>query len=643
MVFKTLRQAQCDGKENKKLKLNIYIETNFNKLFWFVSAIVFVLIALRAFFIPFSHDETATFFFYIQPDDYLPYKAHIYTNNHVLNSFLANICYHIAGSHRFVLRLPNIFAFVLLCIGVFKHFKFLTTIYSKIILVTFFLLTINFLDFFELCRGYGLSFGFIVLGLAYLMDYFKYKKLKNVMLFSLCLQLALAANLILVVLLTVLLFFVFIFQIRNKLFFKFSNIILQTVNIGILVFWVKFSFFYKEHGALDYGVGDNYWQVSFKTVMLFLFGTDALWLQIISILGFFIIAIFSTRYFFQKPVSINKLFTPQLFYAKILGAVIAAFWVQKKLLGVGLPEDRTGVFFYLLFVLGFAFAIDQIPQKISSKISLAFIIPSVVFFVATYNIHNFSSFYYHTIPKSMYDTLKNESEKSKEIITIGGHRVREMDYAFLNYRGNSVLNSMDDSEQMIMNCDYYLAMKREQPYYKYFYDEIAFDNKWDRVLLKRKEKIQRSEIYKMTGTPKNRKGNYEFFEFFRLKDAALKTRNCIEVELEIKFNTVPVPLQANIVVQVNDTKGEQVYYKRVPLNWLADDLNGQTKRMKLTTGALPENNGDVVVYLWNFKQQEIEFTINEIKVLELKGKGVNFRIPDSYYNYLIKTSNQPFL
>ncbi len=643
MVFKTLRQAQCDWKENKKLKLSTYIETNFNKLFWFVSAIVFVLIALRAFFIPFSHDETATFFFYIQPDDYLPYKAHIYTNNHVLNSFLANICYHIAGSHRFVLRLPNIFSFAVLCIGVFKHFKFLTTIYSKIILVTFFLLTINFLDFFELCRGYGLSFGFIVIGLAYLMDYFKYKKLKDVMLFSLCLQLALAANLILVVLLTVLLFFVFIFQIRYKLFFKFSNIILQTVNIGILVFWVKFSFFYKEHGALDYGVGDNYWQVSFKTVMLFLFGTDALWLQIISILGFFTIAIFSTRYFFQKPVSVNKLFTPQLFYAKILGAVIAAFWVQKKLLGVGLPEDRTGVFFYLLFVLSFAFAIDQIPQKISSKISVAFIIPSAVFFAATYNINDFSSVYYHTIPKSMYDTLKNESEKSKEIITIGGHRVREMDYAFLNYRGNSILNSMDDSEQMIMNCDYYIAMKREQPYYKYFYDEIAFDDKWDRALLKRKEKIQRSEIYKMPGTPKNCKGNYEFFEFFRLKDAALKTRNCIEVELEIKFNTVPVPLQANIVVQVNDNKGEQVYYKRVPLNWLADNLNGQIKKMKLTTGALPENNGDVVVYLWNFKQQEIEFTINEIKVLELKGKGVNFRIPDSYYNYLIKTSNQPFL
>jgi hypothetical protein len=260
-----------------------------------------------------------------------------------------------------------------------------------------------------------------------------------------------------------------------------------------------------------------------------------------------------------------------------------------------------------------------------------------------YNVHDFSSSFYHTIPKSIYDTLIAESKKSNEIITIGGHRIREMDYAFLNYRGNSVLNGMDDAEQMVMNCDYYFAMKREQPYYKYFYDEIAFDNTWDRALLKRKEKIQRSVLYKMPETPKNYKGNYEYFEFFRMKDSVLKTRNCIELELEITFNKVPAPLHANIVLQVNDKKGGQIYYKRVPLNWLGDNLNGQTKRVKLTTGALPKNVGDAVVYIWNYKQQEIDFTVNEIKILELKGKGVNIEIPKSFYDYIGESTNKPLL
>ncbi len=625
------------------MKITNYIEANFNKLFWFVSAVVFVLIVLRAFFIPFSHDEAATFFFYVQTNDFLPYQAHIYTNNHVLNSALATLCYHIAGSHRFVMRLPNVLSFILLCVGVFKHFKYLKTIYSKIILVTFFILTINFLDFFELCRGYGLSFACIVLGLAYLMDYFQNKKIKSFILFSLCLQLALAANLILVVLLTILLFYVFMFQIKNKLLFKPLNILVQLTNIAILIFWIKFSFFYKEHGSLDAGAGDNYWEVTFKTLMLFLFGTNAIWLQVLILVTFAAILFFAIKTFFKSPVSINKTFTPNLFYTLVLVILIVAFYLQKKLLNVNFPEDRTGVFFYLLFVLGLAFFMDSISVKISGKISVMILVPSLLFFTITYNLHNFSSSFYHTIPKSIYDALVDESKKSKDVITIGGHRVREMDYAFLNYRGNFVLNGMDDAEQMTMNCDYYFAMKREKPYYKDFYDEIAFDDKWDRALLKRKEKIQRSELYKMPDTPKIFKGNGEFFEFFRLKDSALKTRNCIEIELEIRFNKVSIPLRANIILQVNNNKEEKVYYKRVPLNWLADDLNGKTKRVKLTTGALSENCSDVVVYLWNFKLSEIDFTINEIKVLELKGKGVNIMIPDSYYKYLEKASDNPLL
>ena len=177
----------------------LVLEKHFNKLFWLLSFGIFIVVCLRAFCIPFSHDETATFFFYVQSDNYLPYSAHVYTNNHVLNSALTNVCYHILGSHRFVLRIPNIFAFLIMCFGIFR------------LLVTFFVLTLNFLDFYEVCRGYGLSFGLMTLGLSYLIDYFSTKKNKYVVLFSILWQLALAANLILVVVLTILFFFVFFF------------------------------------------------------------------------------------------------------------------------------------------------------------------------------------------------------------------------------------------------------------------------------------------------------------------------------------------------------------------------------------------------------------------------------------------------
>ena len=61
----------------------LFLDKYFNRFFWITCLTIFIFIVLRAFFIPFSHDEAATFFFYIQSGNYLPYKAHVYTNNHM--------------------------------------------------------------------------------------------------------------------------------------------------------------------------------------------------------------------------------------------------------------------------------------------------------------------------------------------------------------------------------------------------------------------------------------------------------------------------------------------------------------------------------------------------------------------------------
>ncbi len=621
----------------------LVLDKQFNKLFWLLSFAIFIVVCLRAFFIPFSHDETATFFFYVQSDNYLPYTAHVYTNNHVLNSALTNICYHVLGSHRFVLRIPNILAFLLMCIGIFRMFKHLDTIPAKLILVTFFLLTFNFLDFYEVCRGYGLSFGLMTLGLSYLIDYFSTKEFKYVLLFSLFWQLALAANLILVVVLTILFFFVFVFQIKEKLFFRAKNIVLQIINLAILFFWIKFSFFYKDQGMLDYGVGNNYWLVTFKTLILFIFGTDLLWIQALCIIFFISIVIFALFFFFKKPFSFFSIYSKTIFFAVILVTVVLAFYLQKKLLNVNFPEDRTGLFFYLFFVLSFAFVIDQFPKLPSTVISTCVLIASLGYFFLNINFKDFSSLFYHTMPKALFDKLTDEYKKTNQIFTIGGHRVRELNYAFLNYRGGAVLNHMDESEQMVMNCDYYYAMTREKPYYEPFYDVIGEDKTWDRVLLKRKEKINKKELFSFPNTPKKYKGDLEYFEFLRFGDTLTQTGNCLEAEIAINFKNVPKPFNSFLVFSLDDDKGEHVYFKRIPLNWLADNLNGETKYFKLTMGTIPKKGFTAVVFIWNIDKQQIEFNLNSLKIHELSGKGVNLTIPASFYPLIETITKQPLL
>ncbi len=58
---------------------------------------------------------------------------------------------------------------------------------------------------------------------------------------------------------------------------------------------------------------------------------------------------------------------------------------------------------------------------------------------------------------------------------------------------------------------------------------------------------------------------------------------------------------------------------------------------------MPDSTNDVVVYMWNYKQKDMDFTIDEAKILELKGKGINVMIPESYYKYVEKASNKSLL
>lgn len=617
---------------------------NFKRGYLLLCGGVFILVCLRAFLIPFTHDEASTFFFYVQSDNYLPYKAHVYTNNHVLNSALSNIFYHLGGSHRFVLRLPNVLSFLVLCYGVYRFFRHLRYTGARILLAGFFILTFNFLDFFELCRGYGLSMAFALLGLACLMDYFRDREFRQLLLFSLYWQLALAANLTLVILLSMLVVFVLLFQLRMKLFKGIKNWLLLLVNLGILFFWIKFSFFYKEQGVLDSGIGEDYWEVSFKSLMLFIFGTDYLWMQLLVLGVFILIVLVSLFWFFKKPVSFNAVFQPRFFYILFLCSLVLVFFLLKQLMQINYPEDRTGLFFYLFFALSLVFFFDAAGKTLSWLAAAPMLVGSLIYFALSFNLNSFGHYFYHVLPREFYSYLEQEYHKNGDkTFTIGGHTNREMNYAFLNYRGGGLLNPMDEGTPMCMNCDYYIALEEEKPYYERFYDEVLYDKYWGRVLLKRKQPLERREIPALTQSYRGFAGSDEFYEFLRVGDSLLPGRNCLEADMSITFKKAPAPFKAFLVFQVNDEQNNGVYYKRALLNWLADDLSGSTRRIKLTTGPLPAKISSVIVYLWNIDKKEMDMVLNDLKIYELHGPGVNLALPPDFYQYMEKMKQKHLL
>jgi hypothetical protein len=140
--------------------------------------ILFLIILFKVFHVPVTTDEVPTAFFYstfsfwdimMFPDNW--------PNNHILNTMLAKCCIMLFGKEQWVIRLPNFLIFVLYAFGVFKILKLTVKQDSWYFLPASFLFVNPYLlDFFGLCRGYGISTTMVALTVVLIMTGYIKKK-----------------------------------------------------------------------------------------------------------------------------------------------------------------------------------------------------------------------------------------------------------------------------------------------------------------------------------------------------------------------------------------------------------------------------------------------------------------------------------
>jgi hypothetical protein len=155
---------------------------------------VFSYIVIKASISSFTHDESFSYLHYISTSfmDIISFKDW-FTNNHILNSLLMKYSEKLFGNSEFSLRLPNLLLFIVYLVYSFLLFRK----NSKLLIVSIFLLlcTNNALvDFFGLARGYGLSFGFMLMGLYHFIQSYYNQKTKNIILFHTAALLAILSN-----------------------------------------------------------------------------------------------------------------------------------------------------------------------------------------------------------------------------------------------------------------------------------------------------------------------------------------------------------------------------------------------------------------------------------------------------------------
>jgi hypothetical protein len=159
-----------------------------------IGVTVFAWIATKATVSSFTHDESFSYLQYV-PDHFMDIISNqrAYSNNHVLNTLGMKYSSMVFGSSELALRLPN-----LLMLLVFFTYAFLLMrdVNPLVRVSVFVLLATNtaLIDFFGLARGYGMSIGFMIMGIYHLFRSFDENKTRHLVMFNLAALLAILAN-----------------------------------------------------------------------------------------------------------------------------------------------------------------------------------------------------------------------------------------------------------------------------------------------------------------------------------------------------------------------------------------------------------------------------------------------------------------
>jgi hypothetical protein len=595
------------------------------------------MVCIRATVLPFAVDECLTFFNYARTGEFVPLLVPPTTNNHFLNSALENASYNIFGVHKFTLRLPNVISFVIYLFAVFGISGYLKNIASRYLFMTLALINFYLLDFFELSRGYGISLGCIMMGMLYLFKLLEGTSLRNLNLCLLFFQLAVAANL------TFLSTFVFIitltifFVVYKRKEFSTKQIILAAMTIMLhlllILYWVKVIFFYKKNGAIDFGAGESYWDVTFRTLIQLLYGACPIWLSAILITSFFVTVIGFLWQLWKLFTRQTQFFSHGLIFPVILLFMITAFYLQKRLLNVYFPSDRAGLVLYPLFILSFSLSTDQAPKIIRNFIVAPFIILLFSNFVWRINFSGFSSRVYRTLPEKFYKRLVEEQAKTKEVITIEGEKADDQMYKFQNFREDSKLNPMSKFDFQQMHADYCVAPASSRFFYSKYYSAIDSDEVSTYYLLKRNSPLKRSLIFS-SDEKKEYRIQEGFAEIFHMNDTILSGTEPLEFELDLELHDTPVNFTAYLIMTYANEKNEGVGYHEIVISALQDRPKELRRRFKLVSGTIPAHLNHVSIFLWHQAGSRWRLTVNSRRMYQLKGKGVKEYIPYEYYRYI---------
>lgn len=596
MIIKTLRSEQTTA--------------------FLIGLLLTVYLVLRAVYTPVLHDEIATFFYFIQTKDFLPPGAHWDANNHLLNSFLGNVSFQLFGDAPWALRLPNV---LLYPVFLMYSWKITNRIHNTTWKWSIFLAlacTTYVFEYFALCRGYGMSLGFLMASLYFVVQSIDLGSKKRLYLAIGLLFLAVAANLTLIyIYLMIALISVVImwFMPAKNLFIKkIGTASFGVISLLLISPLLYFTFELKARGALYYG-GDSFIDYTIKPLLKLILGSDSS----ISVIGSFVVfsalvIIFTAKLsydFCKKIVDSNH-----LFIILLVGSV-AAILLSHILLGVNYPEDRTAMYLVPLYLLALGFGINQLKWKHTGFLALPLLFFPVKF-ISEIGVDQARFAMEERNVQSYFDYIHHITENQDFKPAIGGYATQSFCWYYMNYRAGGAQNAMLYSEHPDTICDYQIvnhtvSLSRD---FKSLYKKLNKESVHDLNLYKRVKPLNRVLISSIDSVTNWNHSNDEFFNLLEMISQEDWASKSILVEIEGIIHAPNKPFYATLSVSQKDADWNELGQERVVLSWLRYDWSDDTKvfHQSIVLPNISEHSAHIQVFLWNIKSQP--FLVKDCKI-----------------------------
>lgn len=595
-------------------------------IFLTLSSLVWIYIWLRAIFTPLIYDEIATFFHYIHTHNFLPFRSHLDANNHLLNSALTWICYELLGSSPLSLRLPNVLSFPLFAWFTFRFARHIVHPWLRWVFILSLLFAHNFLEFFALSRGYGISMAFLMASCWYLYTMQQRLSLKKYALALLFGILATAANLNLIftqiIIVIIPAFWIAKGKFRDHTTSPFAvRYSLFTILMGLVpaALFILYLLQLKTHGLLYYGSTDGWFQASLHSLSEMLFGHQTLIIPIYAVmmLAAMIAAYFYLSYTSPRP---HKWFDHRYLFLFLISGNLAAGWLAHVFFNINYHEARTALYYFPLFIGSVTFVADELMTRTGRTGYVIPILPIMLIplhFLLSLNLSQ-ASIENERIPNRFYHQVVSDPRPEGYPATIGGYRGREMQWAYLNFRNGGQAAPLQSADYPGSLADYQIVDIRENPDMIRTYDSVDYDPVTQFFLLKRKIRLERSLLADFQVVP-SEKTTKEYIQLGQGNTDTLTGRS-LYAGYCLSLYSAEKPLRAWIVFTIFDRNRQALRYERIPLDWLKTEWKG--RKNELMNGfylhQLPDDAYTYITYLWNIEKVPLQINdgICELYLME---------------------------